>query len=388
MSRSPKTVIATVRGIGVAVITSTCGGAPALALSAARCSTPKRCCSSTTTRPRSANWTRVLEQRVRADHDAGLAPGGLARAPARRAAALSEPVSRATRVALVGAAEEAALRRGRRASPMIGAVVLLGEHLGRRQQRGLAAGVDDLEHRAQGDHGLAGADLALEQPVHRVAAAELGGDLLAHSALPVGEREGQPLVEPVEDPGAATGPRVGDGAPRSRHVGGPARSGRRRPRRTSAAARACVSCAQSSGRWIQRSACATSIRSSASRTGVGQRVRHVLDEVEREADGLLELPGVHAGGRGVERDQVGHRRRRRSPRRRTSASRGWSAATRSANHFSRPLNSPTLSRDELLGTPRRRCAGCGRRRSAPGCRPRRAPSPRGGTPCGRVRRSW
>ena len=56
-SRSPKTVIATVRGIGVAVITSTCGGVPALSVSAARCSTPKRCCSSTTTRPRSANCT-------------------------------------------------------------------------------------------------------------------------------------------------------------------------------------------------------------------------------------------------------------------------------------------------------------------------------------------
>ena len=56
-SRSPNTVIATVRGIGVAVITSTCGGQPALSVRAARCSTPKRCCSSTTTRPRSANST-------------------------------------------------------------------------------------------------------------------------------------------------------------------------------------------------------------------------------------------------------------------------------------------------------------------------------------------
>ena len=56
-SRSPKTVIATVRGIGVAVITSTWGGQPALSVRAARCSTPKRCCSSTTTRPRSANIT-------------------------------------------------------------------------------------------------------------------------------------------------------------------------------------------------------------------------------------------------------------------------------------------------------------------------------------------
>ena len=56
VSRSPNTVIATVRGIGVAVMTSTCGGWLALArASASRCSTPNRCCSSTTTSPRSAN---------------------------------------------------------------------------------------------------------------------------------------------------------------------------------------------------------------------------------------------------------------------------------------------------------------------------------------------
>ncbi len=57
VSRSPKTVIATVRGIGVAVMTRTWGGVPALSVRAARCSTPKRCCSSTTTRPRSASST-------------------------------------------------------------------------------------------------------------------------------------------------------------------------------------------------------------------------------------------------------------------------------------------------------------------------------------------
>ena len=38
-------------------MTRTCGGVPALSVSAARCSTPNRCCSSTTTRPRSKNLT-------------------------------------------------------------------------------------------------------------------------------------------------------------------------------------------------------------------------------------------------------------------------------------------------------------------------------------------
>ena len=57
ISKSPKTVIATVRGIGVAVITNKWGGNSAFALSASLCSTPKRCCSSTTINPKSENAT-------------------------------------------------------------------------------------------------------------------------------------------------------------------------------------------------------------------------------------------------------------------------------------------------------------------------------------------
>ena len=56
-SKSPKTVIATVRGMGVAVITSRCGNSPWGPRRPSRCSTPKRCCSSTTTKPRSLNST-------------------------------------------------------------------------------------------------------------------------------------------------------------------------------------------------------------------------------------------------------------------------------------------------------------------------------------------
>ncbi len=56
MSRSPYAVIASVRGMGVAVITSMSGIHP-FVRSAARCLTPKRCCSSTTTRPRPWNST-------------------------------------------------------------------------------------------------------------------------------------------------------------------------------------------------------------------------------------------------------------------------------------------------------------------------------------------
>ena len=61
-SRSPKTVMAMERGIGVAVMTSVCGLAAAFSASAARCSTPNRCCSSTTTRPRSKKVTGSLSR--------------------------------------------------------------------------------------------------------------------------------------------------------------------------------------------------------------------------------------------------------------------------------------------------------------------------------------
>ncbi len=55
--RLPYTVIAKVRGIGVAVITSTCGATEFFFHNRALCATPKRCCSSITTNPRFLNVT-------------------------------------------------------------------------------------------------------------------------------------------------------------------------------------------------------------------------------------------------------------------------------------------------------------------------------------------
>ena len=49
--------MANVLGMGVAVITSTCGGILAFSHSFARWATPKRCCSSTITNPRFLNCT-------------------------------------------------------------------------------------------------------------------------------------------------------------------------------------------------------------------------------------------------------------------------------------------------------------------------------------------
>ncbi len=65
--------------------------------------------------------------------------------------------------------------------------VLLGEHLGGRHQRSLVTTLHRGEHRADGNEGLARADVALQQPVHRVRSGEVGLDLADRPLLRVGE---------------------------------------------------------------------------------------------------------------------------------------------------------------------------------------------------------
>ena len=69
----------------------------------------------------------------------------------------------------------------RRAAPDTGDV-LLGEHLGRRHQRTLVAALHRRQQRRHGDDRLAGADVALQQPVHRVRPGEVGADLVDRPA--------------------------------------------------------------------------------------------------------------------------------------------------------------------------------------------------------------
>ena len=138
---SPKTVIATVRGIGVAVMTRTCGGLLPLLRRASRCSTPKRCCSSTTTRPRSANCTCSWIRACVPIDDARLTGCRRRAATCLRAAGALVPGQQRHLGAVLAATEHAALgevaeHRGDRA------VVLRGKDLGGRQQRRLPAGVD------------------------------------------------------------------------------------------------------------------------------------------------------------------------------------------------------------------------------------------------------
>ena len=96
------------------------------------------------------------------------------------------------------------------------AQVLRGEHLGRREQRGLPAGVDDLEHRAQRAERLARADLALQQPVHRMRRRQVVRDLLADRLLAAGQLVRQRRVEAGQQ---RRRERVGRGV--RRRLGGP-----------------------------------------------------------------------------------------------------------------------------------------------------------------------
>ncbi len=136
-SRSPNTVIATVRGIGVAVMTRTCGGPSALAAQRVALLDAEPVLLVDDDQPEVGEVDGVLDQRVGADDDAGVAADDRRAARARRAAVPCEPVSSATRVPMSVAAEQPALgqraeHRGDRP------VVLLGEHLGRGEQRRLA----------------------------------------------------------------------------------------------------------------------------------------------------------------------------------------------------------------------------------------------------------
>ena len=57
-----------------------------------------------------------------------------------------------------------------------GLEMLAREDFGRRHQRGLRAGLDDGGRGEQRDDGLAGADIALQQPQHALRLGEIVGD--------------------------------------------------------------------------------------------------------------------------------------------------------------------------------------------------------------------
>ena len=69
--------------------------------------------------------------------------------------------------------------------------VLLGEQLGRSHDGRLRAVLDGPQRRERRDHGLAGADVALHEPHHRVLVREVPRDFLPDPALRTGELERQ-----------------------------------------------------------------------------------------------------------------------------------------------------------------------------------------------------
>ena len=95
-----------------------------------------------------------------------IAPAGEVRLERRaRALPVCRPVSSATRTPS-GSSQRMEVAR-----------VLLGQQFGRRHHRGLCAVLDGPQRRKRRDHGLAGTDVALHQPHHRVLALEIRVDL-------------------------------------------------------------------------------------------------------------------------------------------------------------------------------------------------------------------
>ncbi len=180
--------------------------------------------------------------------------------------------------------------------------MLLGEHLGGCQQRRLPARVDDLEHRAQRHDRLARADLSLQQPVHRVVAAEIGGDLVADPLLSVGQRERQPGLEPLTQAAARRRPRPGrqrgETVPpaRERHLG------QQRLVVAQPVARL-VPVARCGGPVdaLERLAQSDEVAPFAYVDGHG--VVDVVEHIEDQLDRLRDVPRLHLAGGRVDRDE-------------------------------------------------------------------------------------
>ena len=84
------------------------------------------------------------------------------------------------------------------------AIVLFGQHLGRRHERALVSALHGDEERADGDHGLARADVTLQEPVHRVPLGQVDHDLADRTMLRPGEVVGKALAEAVDEMARAT----------------------------------------------------------------------------------------------------------------------------------------------------------------------------------------
>ena len=221
-SRSPKITIAAVRGIGVAVMTRRSGSPAApLARRPARCSTPKRCCSSITTMPREANSTSSVRS-AWVPTTTSMAPPASASSVAARALPLTRLVSSSTRTSppAIPPGPSRSPSRARTAAKCCSARTSVGTI-----ERALVAALGGREQRGQRHHRLARSDVALEQPVHRERTGHVGDHDGQGAPLGLRELVGQRREEPRHQrpahrsrhlPGGhvvAQGPRWLEGAP-------------------------------------------------------------------------------------------------------------------------------------------------------------------------------
>ncbi len=160
-----------------------------------------------------AELEALLDQRVRADDDVRL--------PAH--------------LRLDRAGDERAADAELHADPLDREEVLLGERLGRRHQRALAARLDRAQERVERDDRLARADVALEQALHRRRAREVGVDLCDRLLLVLGQLERERSAVAL-DQLAGRRQRRGDLLARARPFAARARAGARAARRRRAAA--------------------------------------------------------------------------------------------------------------------------------------------------------
>ena len=150
---------------------STWGAIPStpFASSARRCSTPKRCCSSTTQTPRRAKRTV-----------GSISAWVPTTSPARRWRAAPAPPC-AARGRRPGQQRERRRVFGEQLAQ--GHRVLLGQRLGRRHQHRLEPGFERPQHRVQRHHRLPRPHLPHQQPLHRLARVEIGIDLVERLQL-------------------------------------------------------------------------------------------------------------------------------------------------------------------------------------------------------------
>ncbi len=96
-----------------------------------------------------------------------------------------------TGLALVPTGQQQAVQAGRRGQGLDRRIVLPGKYLRRRHQGRLGAAFDGPQHGENGNHGLAAADIALQQPHHPALAGHVGGDIAPGFVLGFRQGEGQ-----------------------------------------------------------------------------------------------------------------------------------------------------------------------------------------------------